>query len=319
METIYNEIKLVAKQMILSTKSFFAVKSNIFLCAFFFIAGMALPMVFIPLWGSYGILLVVILLPLNATIYFSSNMSYRESTLYSNSALSKNNRWIFNTSTLLLMILASIASAIVVFIIAHFACLMDLMLIEWFKHPDSSSTVDQAVRIRLGLPALIATMYFGLFMGCMIFAISFMLGRFVHGPKVYFTVMLGLLIMTIIYGGAFNDYYWFKPDGMTPRNNGSNLFPWSVYFISFLFPFYSQGEFMNTVIDISSQRYNGAEGVWMDYYYATFGNDTVVKQILVLFGTNDSWRWNISFYFPWVEMVAFVGIGAIISKHNRVD
>lgn len=131
----------------------------------------------------------------------------------------------------------------------------------------------------MGFPYLIFVEYYALVIALVLFSISFATQKFMKNQNVYFTFIFSLVIIGIIFGGAFNDYFgsYLDENGNSHIEilwDGSpSLFLESFYIVSIFSPFYSP----SAIITEMTTNYCGA-------------NANLLESAVILFNGNN---WNI--------------------------
>lgn len=301
-------VKLVVKQILLNIKIIFSSKLNLIFILFFVGISITLPIIFIPFWIAAGMPFLISLIPTIAIVYSSSDYKFRKSTLYKNTELTINNKWIFHLSTLITVILFAIMTSSFVFIVLSIAGNFNLLLMGWLSYADVvNGKATEWYTFSFSLYFIV--IYASLQIAFLIYGISFLCQHLISSEKGYFTLILSILILTIIFGGSLNDYY-LEHSNIVKYDD--SLFPWNIYWFSALFPFYMPGQLIGSAASIGRVSID-SEGIIQ--YHSWFNtHDTLYP---ILFGKENNVLWNWSLSIPYFEIITFFILGYIISKFAR--
>ncbi len=260
---------------------------SLFLIFFFPILSIFIPLFFVPFWISSPVFIQFSIIPVSAIIYANITYSIRNSTIYKNYFLSIQRKDVIYFASLITVLFFALLTSIIQIILLFI--FQNLILSEWsFNNSDGSLTIKN-IRF-LGW-------FWGIFWITLItFSISFSVRNWIKTEKNYYTLILIVLILSIIFGGTLNDYFSGSSGFNQIINDNNypnfkvNLFPEDIYWISVLFPYYAPGQIISTSSEFS---YDGFVFYDFDVLYLYPG--------LI--------RWNILIFMPiiWVSFLAFLG------------
>ncbi len=320
------QIKLTVKQVILNFKYLFSSYMNIiFLLLPVILVSLTVPTFLFSINDAYGITVCVAIMTSLFVLYNGIVYQFRNSTLYNQSQLTKNNKWIFNLSSLMTLFIVGISIYIIQLFILQF------MAMFGFLARNIVGSLSSNITFRLFKMPMGWNFYWASILILICFSFSFFVSRVIKSSKGYFIVTMSLIILTIIFGATFNDYfksqYTFKDiDGEELRmyiyqGNVKAIFPEYMYIPSLLFPVYAPAQMFNK---------SGCAAAWEQtsdgYHYATgffkYGGNLWTWQEDWWFKTNGlqstAWRWNILYFVPYFHIVGWFGLGMVISKFKKI-
>ncbi len=301
-------LKLVVKQNILNIKQVILNKMNIMFLSFIVIIALLIPMVFIPLSMAYPIVFLITLIPVNGSVFSTINFNLKKSTLNKNYNITKSNRWVFNISTILTMMLFSFIIFNLIYVFLIIFGQFGILLSAWRQYPDSS-VVNGVYNDLIDIGIYSLTLYSVIIISLITFSISFFFSHFISSQKTYFMFILTSLILTIVFGGSFNDYFYLPQDvGATFQNNP--IFPKQIYWITLLFPFGPSGQLLRNIGRLSEGHYLvDPAGNISNWYGGSLG----VFRIITF---NNTPIWNLTLVMPYIQIITFGSLGIVLSKRK---
>ncbi len=301
-------LKLVVKQNILNIKQVILNKMNIIFLSFIIVISLLIPMVFIPLSMAYPIIFLISLIPVNGSVFSTINFNLKKSTLNKNYNITKSNRWVFNISTILTMVLFSFVIFNFIYVILIILNQFGILLSAWRQYPDSSIINSKFNDLtNIGIYSL--TLYTVIIISLITFSISFFISHFISSQKTYFMFILTSLILAIVFGGAFNDYFYLPWDvGAAFQNNP--IFPKQIYWVTLIFPYGPSGQLLRNISRLSEWRYQ-LDGFSTDY--ATYKGSLGVWRIITFSNTP---IWNFTLVMPYIQIITFGSLGIVLSKRK---
>lgn len=302
-----NSLKLIIKQMNMNFKSILGNWVNLIYLSFFVLIALLIPVIFIPLNMSVSISFSILLISVNSVLFANLNYNLRNSTLRRNLDLSKSNRFTFNLSIYFTLFIFSIIASTLLYVI--FKCLADIgcILVAWQKYSSDSTFI-----FNFTFDLFLLVVYYTVIMCTIIYSISFLLNYLINSKKSYFTVMLSLIILTIIFGGSFNEYFFYYAGTGLDFAEGP-LYPRSIYWFSFIFPFYGPGELISIAFDVS--KIYRDTGNPYDYVPISFFN--LNDYVFELIWGKSSIDWRLLMMVPYVEIAGLVLAGGLVSKYKK--
>lgn len=286
--------KLIIKFWILNVKQLVSTRTNLILFIVFPIIALFVPIIFIPMSVSIGIVFILSLVPINGAIYATSNYSINQSTLRSNLNLRHNSRYSLYLSTILTMLSVTIIAATVIFILLCFANSMSILKSGWAQYDNALIVLDA--------PLFATALYVSIEISLITFALSFALQRFFANINTYFIMIFSLMILAVIFGATFNQYSSADSGTLVlDPNTAHSTLPASLFIPSLIFPYYAPAQ----VLAIQPNIY-----IFWDSLLTEEGTYNALDAIFSY--QSLSWSWLVA--LPWVEMGALVLIGAFLSK-----
>lgn len=300
-----SKIKSIIKLCILNIKQISLNPMNYLIIAFFLLAAIMLPIIFIPLTYSIGEIFIISLLPILGSIYASINFSINKSTIKSNIKLTDYSRIDFYISTIVTMFIYTVLITSVLFCAILVVNEGSLFKSGWFSYGKYTFTFEE----------YLLSLYTSVEMMLLVFGLSFAISGFVTNYNTYFIIILSFVLLSIIFGGTFNDYVDVKlVEGSTDeaimysKNTGTGILPYSMLFPSLIiFPFYAPAQHLT----FAGRLLNDSAAAWKILNNEVHGN---VLNILAMKGT---WEFTIIRIWPFFEMFIFFIIGYTVSKFRK--
>ncbi len=308
-----DNVKLIAKQIILNTKTIFSNKINILIVLFTLFISTMICVIFIPFQYGAGIPFTICTITISGVIYSTIDYGIRKSSLYDNIGLTKSNRWIFHLGSLLTIIIFIFFTTTILFLILDTFNSFGWLLVNWLK----SQTVEHGVPMTgfyFTSQLYLFIIYCSFLISLLTFAISFAFQHLIKTQQGYFVLLLSVVILSIIFGGGLNDYWSIgseEKEGINSRlEDGNHMFPWSLYWFSLIFPFYAPSQMIGEAAEAFQFTWDvNGDGTSLAYPYLAI-NGTVFS--LLLF-ENQDWLWNLTTTMPYIEIVTLFSIGAVLS------
>lgn len=232
-----DKIKSLTKNYILFVKQIFISPLNICLIFLFPLLIIFVPIIFIPYKFSSGIVYTLSVIPIMGAVYYQTNLQINNSVLRKNFDLGGSSKNIYYLSTLLTMCTVAVFVATITYFMLSAAWTLGVLKSGWFSYNESEIT--------MGIAFFVLIQYYAIIVASILFSISFAMQKFMKNQNVYFTFIFSVVIIGIIFGGAFNDYFgsYLNDNGQAylgmQWENSPSLFPESFYFVSIFYPFYA--------------------------------------------------------------------------------
>ncbi len=302
---LYLDLKIV-----LTTKSFF------FFLFFVPFLGMMFLTVIAPAQYAMQVVIVWTAMIMTSTTYYQISGNYRNSSLYKNSNLNKHDKFTTNLANVLISVSAAYVSLVVIIAMTEICSAASLLVDDWpwikflYKMQFSFSllTFDEWVLL----------LWSELEVALIICGLGFMMFRLFESPKVFFIIVLSISILQIIFGGIFNNYFALNENTSTglyvPTLEGErhhNLFPFSFFLPSLLFPLYSSSQHIAVITNrVGLEALDGTVLNWNPWIW--LNNLNVWEGAVKVF--RDIWSWNILWFLPWAWTLLFLMVGVAKEK-----
>ncbi len=299
-------IKLTVKQNILNIKQLLINKINILLIISFCAIALITPIIFIPIEISFPIVFVISLVPINGTTFAAINFNLKKSTLNRNYNITKSNRWIFNLSTLTTMLIVTFFVTTLLLISLLFLNNLNLLLYKYGEYPPAQSIYGEITYI-FNFSDYFLVIYSCILLSVVSFGVSFMVSSFIKEQRTYFGLVMIMLIFGVIFGGAFNVYFYAPINGLSFQKNPP--FPTKIYWVTLLMPFGPLGQILSVVPPLAKVyiKTNG-DLLWnWSQYLEPCGSWRALW-------FNNSLAWNITILTPYIQILIYGVVGISISK-----
>lgn len=313
-----SQIKLTIKQIILNTKIVFKNISNLIMLALVTLIFITIPLIFIPVKSCLGMVIVGPIAVTSAVIFSSACGEYRNSTLYQNQNLSRSNRWSFNLSVVLTMLLFSYLVFILEILFLLIASSLGILMVEFL----TPQWTQNSIYISLNGFPFIYVIYWVSIEVIIMYSLSFLFYRIKPEQKTYYSIVMSMLILLIIFGGFFNNYFMglvdFNYDGIEYVypifNHVEAIFPPKMYFVSLLYPLYYPGQMINMVG--YQMGYSFATHQINNWAFADYSNWIWVKQSTLdnVGIISNAWKWNILWIAPYIYSGLLIGISLLVKR-----
>ncbi len=310
-------LKSIIKQSILNFKVI--LNSSFFLSLFFLIPLMTTLVFSVFLFSAADILGTVLIFPqitVLMLIYWAVTGEFKNSSLSDNLNSYRSSKIITYCSSLLVIF---VSSYFLFFLTMSF--LITFGKLSWLSTAIIGSGAEGTHFEFIHLPWFYV-MYWYVLNALLIWCVSFCINSFVKSSKNFAVVILTIDIWFVIFGGAFNDYFgtgggWLtaSPDDLDTRfmNFRQMMFPTYMYIPSIMFPFYSQSQMLNIAGKHTLFKGDGTLRYWywgkIDIWEWQSSSDYIVNGL-----KDDSWRFNILYFLPYLHMSLWTTIGLMKNK-----
>ncbi len=307
-------IKLIVKQIILNFKSITQDKINIILLFLIPLLTTTIPVFFIPLAYSMGVVITSTIMIVTFIIYQRIALSFKKSTLYSNSKLASGNRWLMNLSTIITLLI--VGYFIFIFLIIVLQILANLNFLLWGYRNYS----DWGHWNLFNLPFVYVIYQISLLI-IVTFSLSYFIEKFSDNTNFYYITAIVLFILIFIFGGSFNNYF-HEPiknnEGVYSPvfDESQSIFPGSMFVPSLLLPFFAPSQMITITGEMVKMNPNN-QIVWGPYQNFTPWFWTTKSMFSDIYNISNSWRWNILWITPYIHIVFWFLLGRLIENKNR--
>lgn len=308
-----SQTKTIAKQLILNFNYIFS--SPLKLCLFSLIISLSLvlPIIFVPLKFGLGLVVFIGAIIPSSIIFISVDFNFHSSTLSKNQSLNKNKGINHYISSLLTFYISTYIIVAIVFISLVILQELNLLLYSW-RHLQNDD--ERYILLKINYLAffysvfeLSTTTYFTLSL------ISIITKR----EKVMYVWLLTLLILVIIYGGVFNNYFPKARDAVVeyapsngykiPYYNANAALEWLFYPCLMIFPFFAPLQHLawfKWSICSSWKNYNVHFFIWEH-------SNWYINETFNLFSS--AMHWNALWMMPYAH--SFVAIALIFFNKSK--
>ncbi len=314
--------KLIVKQIILNFKFLFSRAMNIVLLLVpALLLTLTVPTILFGMRYGYG---YTIMTSLVASLFVAFNgivYQYRNSTLYKEMKLTKNNKWLFNLGAFATLAILGYLVYIIISILLSMFGLFGLLTFEM------TGSLPSGYSYAIWHMDYLWNFYWVGMIILVSYSISFAISRVASSSQVFFIYALSIIIISIVFGGALNNYFQYDSTSQNSSGetiylfmfkNSNSLFPKEMYIPSILYPFYSQSIMLNIAARESLIRF--AEDGSIVVYSPFFKNG---GQLLswhtklnyeVNGWANDAWRWNILYFMPYIQTTVWMAVGILAGR-----
>ncbi len=314
MNDTYSRFKLIIKQLILNGKySFSSIEKIILITSIVFFA-ILLPIIFVPLRFSIGIVVFIGSVIPASVIFISTNFNFRRSTLYSNQSTTKSSRINFYISSMILYFITIYLLTMIIFFVLVIAQELNILLYDWAKYKD-----DAYALLKINYGAFIYSIFE---LGLVMFGILFICQEMVKSEKTIYFIILSTLILAIIYGGVFNNYF-SKARGRNdaelglirfPFYNSSSMLGYLFYPSAIILPFFGPMQHLSYLkwgMCVEYDYFNVPFFAWQLKGWYVYNGFSASESIGLAF------HWNILWFMPYIHVALFGASGIIISHLKR--
>ena len=309
---IINNVKLILFQLILNIRYILGNKKNIlflFLPIFF---AVIILLIFVPESLGFPIALMFALIPPLGIVFAALSFNFSKSTLYKNIKVSRNNKYNFNISIFITMILESVIILFVFLFLLTIFSKLEWLPTSWLKR-DYSTNYYLFFNKGILIPIISS-----IEISSIIFSISFFYTKVSNSENTYYTLILSLIILSLIFGGTFNNFFhprWYGHDGYYDHFMAFEIsgFPRKFFVTSLLFPLYAPGQLVVMFGQFSLKNFDygaGLKGEWgflSSILWQTTPNVAEYARPYI-------WRWDIVLISPLIWVSLFGVLGVISSK-----
>ncbi len=308
-------MKTLLTQINLNIKSITNNKSSILFSIIIIVIALSLPIVFIWFWASAGLVYTIPILCITGVYFSTLHYETRNSTLYKNITLTKSNKWTFNLSVMITLLLVGFVISIGLFFALVIINKFDLLLVDLLKYSSRDSIEGNSYYV-ISFKILPLVTLYSVAMSLLTFSISFFACYFISNRRTYLIIIVSIAIITMIFGGALNDYFDVvgnEDNNVYLLDDGWSLFPNDFYWFSWLIPTFGSGQ-------IISEAYESTKTVFENGSWSTATNwHTTNTSIIweIIFDPNNDHRWKILVWTPFIQSLFYLCGGVILSKIIR--
>ncbi len=217
MDEQITRFKLLIKQMILNFKYLFHNKKNVMILTLIPLLSLTLPMLFIPIYYGFPTLITLGVLVPASIFYCSTTYEWRKGTLYPVILTSKNSKSTFYISSFLSMIILAFSLYILIMFVLVIMNQISLLMTNWgFANPDDKFISFETMYL---LPS-----FYSIFeMTLVMFSIFFLFQNIFKTNVTMYSLLFGIVIIQIIFGGMFTQYFI---RGKKLADHGNIALPW---------------------------------------------------------------------------------------------
>ncbi len=313
---------LLGKHLYINLKSIFTSKVNIFIIVGISLMMILLPMFLFPLLLSYSLIVTATIVVCCSVVFISTFINVSDTLMDKNN--NSYNRYVMNyLLSILTMLIVSLFSFLIIFFGLVIVNQFDLLLVDWFTHSNNQPGDYKYV---FNIQLFVISIYCVLLTVGVTFSISALVFLFTNDVKTYTIIICSLLILIILFGGTINSYWWPTGDSSLFGQYGGGLyrmqdsiFPWSIYFVSGLFPYFSIGSKLNVTMALSRAILVSVDGVvttpdiFVNGSTTFFDIDPITgnqyhKTMFAMFSFNNDPLWVLLLWIPYIEIVIIVTI-----------
>ncbi len=302
--------KLIVKQLILNINYIFSSVGKIFYILMIVSFALVLPIIFVPIKFALGLIFFIGAILPASIIYISTNFNFRKSTLYLNQSTTKSSRANFYISSVFLYVIVTYALTIVIYLMLLIAQECNLLLYGWTKLPTGD---EEYTLLNINFVWLIYSMGE---LALTTFALLFFCQSIIDSERTMYIIILATMLLTIIYGGVFNDYFrWPRPYNETTYwlsfYDSNNALDFLYYPTMLIFPFFSPMQHLSQLCWSVCKEYdymNVKLFQWQPVdFYISYGIDSSSALGLAM-------HWNIMYLMPYLHVISLGASGILISK-----
>ncbi len=308
-------MKTLLTQINLNIKSITNNKSSILLSILIIVIALLLPIVFIWFWASAGLVYTIPILCITGVYFSTLHYETRNSSLYKNITLTKSNKWIFNLSVMITLLLVGFVISIGLFFILTIINKFDLLLVDILKYSNRNSIEGNSYYI-ISFKILPLVTLYSVAMSLLTFSISFFACYFISNRRTYLIIIVSVAIITMIFGGALNDYFdvvGAGDDNISMLNNSLSLFPNDLYWFSWLIPTFAPGQIISEAYESTKTIFKDGEWNTVTTWHET--NTSIIWEII--FDPKNDNRWKFLVWTPFIQSSFYLCGGVILSKVIR--
>ena len=310
MNTIINNSKLIAKQIILNYSFFLRNKKEMILLVIPISLSIFLPMTFFPMSKSFSIIIQTgVIIPVGITFVFLS-YNIRNSTIYSNLKSTKNNKYNFYISIYITMIILSFIFLFLLLILLTIFSQLKILETDWLS-------INKEYKYQLFNKNISLLIISNVEMVTIIFMLLFFVSHIFKTKNVLYTILFTLMILNIIFGSSLNGYIWASGNDdlhIYYLRYTKLLFPNWMFYPSLMYPFYSSGQLLISY---------GVESLHNPAYYDwwQFTNPLQWQSLKNLYFLSDGkniWQWNAILVMPGIQILFYGMLGFLTSKFKKI-
>ncbi len=310
-------IKLTVKQIILQFKTLLKSPVQVLLILLIpFLITTTLPIFFFGLKDAYGIDATLSVAIVSFALYSYFVGEYRKSTLYKNLQSTKSNKWIFNLSSFITILLMGYFTYFFHWVLMSIYANLNVLQYSTGVVPTQYNLV-----IRMAGIPFVWTYYWVSMIVLICYSISFGLYRIIDNSKTYYIFIITIVLLDVIFGATFNNYFSsiyengsYQTDFLVFNWSTKSLFPPSMFVPSLFHPLYAPSQML--CLSGAKTIYK-ADGVTQYYdVLKTFKWQTGADYEFIGLA-NQAWRWNILYFIPFMQCIAWMAFGIVVSRIKR--
>ena len=295
---------------------FYTNKGKLLFIFFPIILSSLMLVVFVPEYQAFALVLEICLILSLGVIFATLSFNFTNSTIYNNLKISNNNKYNFNISVFISMIISSLLLLFLLLILLTIFSEMKILETSWLKYDYDTfhfSFFNRAIWI-----AIISTIE----ISSILFSISFFFTKISNSEKAYYILILCLVIFSFFFGGStINSFFWpgANDDGIYSYMSFKESTSHSILFpLSLFFPFFSPGVISFIYSQFSLRNINDQFGqfqsnAWEHLRIISWQTKSIVPQEFWPL----MWRWNIVLILPVIWVSSFGMSGILISKFGK--
>ncbi len=305
-------IDITARQFVFNFKQIALSSNNWLFFISFTIIAVTISTIFIPFSNSIGLSFLILLLPTSASVYAKAVYGVNNSTMKENLRLSNRSKTTMYISTILLMAIYAIILSSILYSLLLLCKHFSLLKSGWYAYDNAE--------IILNWKLYLFVLYSSMLISMLVFSISFVMQTLISNVKTYFVIILSLLVLCVIFGGAFNSYIWATEnvDGdyvLSVEWGGHNaLFPDSIWYFSILFPFYAPAQLLDTAAQYANWGEFASDPETSDWY--KFWQETN-GDVFSIISFKYSVEWTLTLIIPYLEILMAFFIGKALSIASK--
>lgn len=333
----------IARQLTFNFKYTIGNKYQLITISVFLLMAILLPVALVPLKYSFPLTILFSSTLPTGIIYIATTFNLRKGTLYSNQKITNNSRSSFYISSYLLMIIFGLILLFITLITLTILSQLDLLLGNYWW--STKGTSDYHYKI-MKVP-FVALMYSFIESITITFALCFLMQNIINDIRVMYIVFTSMMILTMIFGGTFNDYFnnstgnfilddgTISPIAIAVASNG--LMPKEMFGVCSMFPYFAPGQHLavvgmktiyvdiekiqdttiNDVLNMSSES-SGLIARYPDmpfFYWQEAGTYySLTNDVEKIVSNKDSFYWNVMWFYSYIWVFGLFIIGSIIGK-----
>lgn len=311
---IYKNLKLIIKQLILNLKYLLSTYSMILIMFLTILIVSIVPVVFMPLKYSFGVIVTMIIILDTGMIYSSCSINFRKSTLYSNLNISGNIKENFNISVLLTMLLFSMVVLFTMIGVLEIWNVAGMLLSDW-------ATTSHKIQFDFKKIPYIALIYCVSLLTVIVYGFSFAIHHIVKTQKTYYVIILCIFLLALLFGGGFNDFFDSYVSGGTSGNPYDfsivsfkpGLYPKEMFIPSMLLPFFPTSQLLTSISEVFDVDARQSIQSFNIFYLLPLNSNIISADPSI----STAFAWDSLYFLPYIWIIVFYLIGKSTSKIKR--
>ncbi len=297
-------IKATIKNFNLNIVQIFSNKFNLILIISFTILGVIAPVVFFPFKACVGISLLICIVPTTACIYYQVTLQVNKSTLRKNINMGNMTKINYYFSSIFSIFVITTILLLILYFSFTLLFALNLLKSNWFEYDNDWIEI-------LNWPWFLIYIYCGYLISAITFSISFAFQSIFKSSSAYFSFIMSLVILGVIFGGALNGYFHIFTDADGSLKFGIlqgkryGLFPNETWCVSIIFPLYSPATLITSTTDLlSTSRFHSGIMNFVDVFQI-FNPRNITIELLI------------TEIIPFFYIALFFTIGFLFSKRKN--